>query len=35
MIKRSCEDANTMYLCLFGKRYVFYEGKYVGWYKPK
>ena len=34
MIKRSCEDSNTVYLCLFGTRYVFYEGKYVGWYKP-
>lgn len=34
MIKRSCEDKDTIYLCLFGKRYIFYEGRYVGWYKP-
>ena len=34
MIKRSCEDKNTVYLCLFGRRYIFYEGRYVGWYKP-
>ena len=34
MFKRSCEDRNTMYLCLFGKRYIFHEGKYVGWYRP-
>lgn len=33
-IKRSCEDKNTKYLCLFGRRYIFREGKYVGWYKP-
>lgn len=32
-IKRSCEDKNTVYLCLFGWRFVFYEGKYVGWYR--
>lgn len=34
MLTRSCEDKNTVYLTLFSKRYVFYEGKYVGWYKP-
>lgn len=34
MIKRSCEDKNTVYLCLFGKRYIFREGKYIGWYRP-
>lgn len=34
MFKRSCEDKNTIYLCLFGKRYVFEYGKYVGWYRP-
>lgn len=35
MIKRSCEDPKTIYLCLFGRRYIFREGKYVGWYRPK
>ena len=34
-IKRSCENPKTIYVCLFGKRYIFEEGKYVGWYKPK
>lgn len=34
MIKRSCEDSNTVYLCLFGKRYIFRGGRYMGWYKP-
>lgn len=34
MIKRSCEDSKTKYLCIFGKRYVFTEGKYMGWYRP-
>ena len=34
MIKRSCEDKNRVYLCLFGKRFIFQNGKYVGWYRP-
>lgn len=34
MIKRSCEDANTLYLCLPCFRLIFREGKYVGWYRP-
>ena len=34
MIKRSCEDRKTIYLCLFGKRYIFHDGKYMGWYRP-
>ena len=34
MIKRNCEDKNTVYFCLFGKRYIFNFGKYIGWYKP-
>ena len=33
MIKRSCEDPTTKYVCLFGKRYIFREGKYMGWYR--
>lgn len=32
--KRSIEDHDTVYLCLLGRRYIFHEGKYVGWYKP-
>ena len=31
MIKRSFEDKNTIYICLFGKRYIFNFGKYIGW----
>lgn len=34
MIKRSCADRNTIYVCLFGIRLIFREGKYVGWYRP-
>lgn len=34
MIKRSCEDPHKIYLCLFGRRYIFEDGKYVGWYRP-
>lgn len=34
MFKRSCEDPNTLYVCLFGKRYIFKDRKYVGWYRP-
>ena len=34
MFKRSCENKSTFYVCLFGKRYIFREGKYVGWYRP-
>lgn len=34
MFKRSCEDRNTLYICLPGRRLIIREGKYVGWYKP-
>lgn len=38
MFKRSCEDPKTLYVCLFGKRYIFRtnykKGKYAGWYRP-
>ena len=34
MFKRSCEDKSTLYVCLFCKRYIFREGKYMGWYRP-
>lgn len=33
MIKRSCEDPNKKYVCIFGRRFIFENGKYVGWYK--
>lgn len=31
---RSPEDVNTYYLCVGKKRYIFYNGKYTGWYTP-
>lgn len=34
MFKRSCEDPNTVYVCLFGRRFIFRNGQYSGWYKP-
>lgn len=34
MFKRSCEDPNTVYICLFGKRFIFRNKRYAGWYKP-
>lgn len=34
MFKRSRENKSTFYVCLFGKRYIFREGKYMGWYRP-
>ena len=34
MFMRSCEDPQKVYVCLFGRRYIFENGKYVGWYKP-
>lgn len=34
MLKQSCEDKKTKYLCLPGIRFVFRNGKYIGWYRP-
>ena len=37
MVKRSVEDPNTIYVTLPGEediRHIFYEGEYVGWYRP-
>lgn len=34
MFKRSCEDPTRIYIYLFGRRFIFEEGKYVGWYHP-
>ena len=25
---------NTIYICLFGRRYIFKDGAYIGWYRP-
>lgn len=33
MIKRNV-DLGGFYVCLFGKRYIFRDGHYVGWYRP-
>ena len=35
MFKRSSEDPSKMYLCLFGIRFIFDNGRYVGWYNPR
>lgn len=35
MFKRSCEDPSTLYVPLFGRRLIFREGRYVGWYNPR
>lgn len=32
MIKKT---ENGFYICLFGRRYIFFRGKYIGWYDPK
>ena len=34
MIKRSCEDPNTTYICLPFVRLVLRHGRYAGWYRP-
>lgn len=33
-IKRSCENRDTVYVCLFGRRFIFRDKKYAGWYRP-
>ena len=31
----SCEETlGRMYLCIGDRRYIFDDGKYVGWYRP-
>lgn len=35
IFKRDCEHSNKFYICLFGRRFIFEDGKYVGWYKSK
>ena len=34
MIKRSCENPNRVYVCLFGIRLIFENRRYVGFYHP-
>ena len=34
MFKRSCEDPSTLYVWFFGRRLIFREGRYAGWYRP-
>lgn len=34
MFMRSCEDSSTVYWNMFGVRFIFREGRYVGWYRP-
>ena len=34
MLKRSCENPNRLYVCLFGRRFIFENGRYIGWYRP-
>lgn len=29
-----CEHPNRLYVCRGNKRYIFEDGKYIGWYKP-
>lgn len=33
-IMQSPEDADTIYLCVGNKRFIFRYNKYVGWYRP-
>ena len=34
LIQLSGEDQDTIYLCLFGLRFTYKNGQYIGWYKP-
>ncbi len=34
-LKTSGTDPNTKYLCIFGIRLIYRNGKYDGWYDPK
>lgn len=35
MLKRSATNPTVMYLCLPGRRLIFHEGRYIGWYNPR
>ena len=30
---QDCENPSKFYVCMFGRRYIFEEGKYIGWCK--
>ena len=32
---QDCENPNKFYLCGLGRRHIFEDGKYVGWYNPE
>ena len=34
MFKKDCEHTNRFYICLWNKRLIFENFKYVGWYRP-
>ena len=34
IFKKDCEHSNRFYICLFGRRFIFEDFKYVGWYRP-
>ncbi len=34
-VKVSCEDPSVEYVCLPGRRLIYRDGKYVGWYNPR
>lgn len=31
-ITRSCEDSSKIYITFFNLRFIFQNGKYIGWY---
>lgn len=33
-LMQSCEGPDTIYLCSGKKRFIFKNGKLIGWYKP-
>ena len=35
MFKRSCENPNRIYIQVFGRRFIFEDKKYIGFYHPK
>lgn len=35
MFKHRDDNPNRIYISLFGRRYIFEEGRYVGWYHPR
>ena len=35
MSKHRDDNPKRIYIGLFGRRYIFEEGRYVGWYHPR